>query len=240
MIQGFGITRTLSNPRITVLNNQQAVLTFAKNQTYYSVKGTLQNSSTASTASTTGGGAAPTTNMPITVESTLHSVPIGVILSLQPSINLDTQEVTMHVRPTLSTSLGGMQDPAVQLLSNSIQSVAGSTPQQIKDSQAALAANQAPIIQVRELDTILKVKSGEVMIIGGLIQHNNANLEQGLPFLSRIPLFGGLARTNEIYDKATETVILIQATIVPTDGYYHPHDKKVYEKFTNDPRPLLF
>jgi type II secretory pathway component GspD/PulD (secretin) len=234
MIQGFGTSRTLQSPRLTVLNNQQAVLSFAKNQTYYTVTGTLQTSNT--TATTAG---AATNTIPITVTSTLHTIPIGVILSMQPSIDVDSQEVTLHVRPTLSVKAGdGLPDPAVTLLASSITS--GLAPDQQAIILNTLSDNKVPIIQVREMDTVLKMKSGGVMVIGGLIQHTDTNIEQGMPYTSRIPFFGNLFRSNQTLSNVTETIILIQATILPTNGYYDKHDKKLYEDFTNDPRPLVF
>ena len=235
MIQGFGTSRTLQSPRLTVLNNQQAVLSFAKNQTYYTVTGTLQ---TSSTTATTAGGTVNNT-IPITVTSTLHTIPIGVILSMQPSIDVDSQEVTLHVRPTLSVKAGdGLPDPAVTLLASSITS--GLKEDQQKIILDTLSDNKVPIIQVREMDTVLKMKSGGVMVIGGLIQHTDTNIEQGMPYTSRIPFFGNLFRSNQTLSNVTETIILIQATILPTNGYYDKHDKKLYEDYTNDPRPLVF
>lgn len=229
MIEGFGVTRTLSNPRITVMNNQQAVLTFAKNQTYYTVTGSLQQNVATSTGGTTS------VNLPVTISSSLHTIPLGVILALQPSIDLDTQEITMHVRPTLSTQVDeGINDPAVELLKQSIIATSGST------ADVSQINSKVPIVQVRELDTVLKAKSGDVMIIGGLIQHKDQNSDEGVPFLSRIPLLGNAAKRAEKSSNVTETVILMQATIISPNGYYHPQDKKMYETFIQDSRPFVF
>jgi general secretion pathway protein D len=170
----------------------------------------------------------------VTVQSTLHTIPIGVILSMQPSVDLDSQEITLHVRPTLSVIANkGQPDPAVALLAASIGNLSQSTINQLNN-------NTVPVVQVRELDTMLKIKSGEVMIIGGLISHNDQDIEQGVPYASRIPFFGSLLKTNQVTNSATETIILIQATILTPNGYYHKHDKKLYEDFTNDPLPLVF
>lgn len=233
MIQGFGVTRTLQNPRLSVMNNQQAVLSFATNKTYYTVTGTLQSSSTS-----TGSGGNTTTNVPVTIQSSLHTIPIGVILAMQPSIDLDAREVTLHVRPTLSVIQdAGQPDPAVALLAASIS---GLNSDQQAAVSSALNNNKVPVVQVREMDTMLKIKSGEVMVIGGLISHNDQNIESGLPYGSRVPFFGNLFRTQQSTNAATETIILIQATILTPEGYHHKHDKKMVESFTNDPKPWAF
>lgn len=221
LLEGFGTTRTLSNPRINAVNNQQAVLTFAKNQPYFTVRATLQQTQIASNGATS--------NTPPTITSTLHSIPIGVILTLQPSINLETQEVTMNIRPTLTVNTGdSVPDPAVQVLNASLNT----SGQTIK--------SDIPVVSVKEIDTILKAKSGDVMVIGGLIQHSDENTEGGLPYISRIPFLGNLAKQKNKNVSITETVILIQATIVPNSSNYHPQDRKMYETFIQDSRPLTF
>ncbi len=211
--EGFGVTRTLSSPRINAINNQQAVLTFAQNFVYFKVD--IQQNNTTTTA-----GSGQTVN----VSSTAQTVPIGIILTLQPSINLDTNEITMNVRPTLTRKVDEKRDPAVELQAREI----GSDVQSI-----------VPVIEVRELDSILKIKSGQVMVIGGLMQENIENTDNGVPYLSKMPFTGNLFKKTEKSSKVIETVIFIKATIVPGFGV-DPADKKVYRKFTNDPRPLTF
>ncbi|ETN98297.1 hypothetical protein RFI_39215, partial [Reticulomyxa filosa] len=87
-IEGFGTTRILPNPRISALNNQVAVLTFATNKPYFTVSGSIQQQA----ANATG----LVINQPLSISSTLKTVPIGIILSMQPSINLDTKEIAMN------------------------------------------------------------------------------------------------------------------------------------------------
>ncbi len=222
-LQGFGITRTLSNPRVTIVNNQQAVLTFATNQPYFSI------TATPTTTTSTGGANATTTSSTFT--TTLNTVPLGVILAIQPSINLETQEVTLHVRPTLTSKLGDIKDPSIKL--NAPRSSTGVIITDLPD-------NNIPIVQVRELDTVLKARSGDVMIIGGIIQHSDESGDIGVPFLQEVPFFGNLAKQVGKTSNITETVILMQATIVPARSNYHKQDKKIYETFTQDPRPLVF
>lgn len=231
VIEGFGISRTLSNPRITILNNQQAVLSFARNQTYYTVTGSLQQNTALNS------GSNQTVNMPITISSKLHTIPIGVILTLQPSIDLDKQEVTMHIRPTVSTKYDdGVPDPAVELLKQSIVATANAENAKLVEG----ISSKVPVVQVRELDTILKAKSGDIMVIGGLIQHDDKNTDEGLPFVSRIPIIGNLTKRVEKSSNVIETVILMQATILGPKSNYHPADKNLYENFTQDARPLVF
>ena len=97
-----------------------------------------------------------------------------------------------------------------------------------------------PVVQVRELDTVLKAKSGDVMVIGGLIQHIDNNSDVGVPFLSNIPLLGNAVKKVEKRSTVVETVILMTAKIITPRSNYHQHDKKLYDTFTQDPRPFAF
>ena len=213
--ESFGVTRTLSSPRINAINNQQAVLSFAKNLVYFEVQ--IQQNSTTSSTSTQG------TNQ-LNISSTPRTVPLGVILTLQPSINLDTNEITMNVRPTLTRQKGEVLDPAVTL--------------QAKQAGVDLTS-PVPIIEVRELDSILKIKSGQVMVIGGLMEERAVNNDIGIPYLSNLPFTGYLFKQSSKTTEVVETVIFIKATIVPGFGV-DAADKKMYRKFTNDPHPLTF
>lgn len=224
LAEKFGTTRTLSSPRLHAMNNQQAVLTFAQNQVFFQI--------TVSQSTTTTVGA-QTTQSPLTVNSTIKTVPIGIILSLQPSINLETDEVTLDIRPTLSRVVGSVEDPAVAFL---IAQAQASSP----TTNLSGISSTVPVVEVRELDSILKLKSGQVMVIGGLMQDLNNQTDTGLPFVNTIPvvgqLFNGTNRTNTVQ----ELVIFIRATILDTNGDATNADKGLYKKFTDDPRPLDF
>jgi general secretion pathway protein D len=217
LTQQFGAARTLSSPRINAMNNQQAVLSFVDNQVYFSV--TMQN-----TPGTTSNGT--TTAAQLTINSTSHTVPIGIMLTLQPSINLDTEEITMNIRPTITNISDNISDPA------SAYAIA-----QAKVNQPGLVvsglSSSVPVVSVKELDSILKIKNGEIMVIGGMMKDTSTNKDEGAPFLMSIPLFGNLFKSVSKENKTTQTVIFIQATIVPSDNM-KKKDKDTYNNFVVD------
>jgi general secretion pathway protein D len=100
--------------------------------------------------------------------------------------------------------------------------------------------NDIPVIEVRELDSILKVKSGGVMVIGGLMEERVINNDNGLPGLSGLPLLGNAFKNVDKTTEVTELVIFIRATIVGRNGNTFDADRNIYDKFINDPRPLVF
>jgi general secretion pathway protein D len=218
MVETFGATRTLSSPRLHAINNQQSTMTFAVNQVYFQLSiNTTTNLSTA----TTGAAASNTT-----VNSTILTVPIGIMMTMMPSIDLENNEVTLAVRPTLSTVTDTVADPAVA----------------IEAAQAGITGvqNLIPEVQVRELDSTLKLKSGQTMVIGGLMQQSGTNTDTGVPFVAGIPYIGNLFKSVSKQTTNKELILLIKATIVNTNGSLNGTDANVFHKFSDDPRPVSF
>lgn len=216
LTERFGTTRTLSSPRLSAINNQQAVLTFAENRVFFNCS--LPTGSTSSTieGSTTVTGAS--------VECSTNSVPIGIILSILPSINLDSQEITLSVRPTLTRQVNEVSNPGVAI--------------------AAAAYNlnltgTVPVIEVREIDSVMKVKSGGVMVIGGLMEDTTATQNRGIAGASELPIVGNLFKSRDEDSRKRELIILIKATIVNSTGSAHPVDRAVIKRFSTDPRPAF-
>jgi type II secretory pathway component GspD/PulD (secretin) len=87
----------------------------------------------------------------------------------------------------------------------------------------------------------MKIKSGEVMVIGGLMTEEAANTDNGVPGLSSIPLFGNLFKSVSKGSSVKQTVIFIKATIMPSNGA-PVEDKHFYNDFSRkrDTHPLEF
>jgi MSHA biogenesis protein MshL len=226
LTQVYGTTRTLSSPRLSAINNQQAVLTFAQNYVYFNCTFTPATTTAAVGTGTTNSGTEATLNCD------QQTVPIGIIMTILPSINLDTQEVTLSVRPTLTRVAGTETNPQTSFLRSRLPATTTGDPTQI------IPNITVPVIESREIDSITKIKSGGVMVIGGLMQDESRNQEQGVPGVSELPIFGNLFKSRSEDSTKRELIIFIKATIVNSDGSSHATDKKVYEKFVTDPRPL--
>jgi MSHA biogenesis protein MshL len=72
---------------------------------------------------------------------------------------------------------------------------------------------EAPSVDIREAHTMLKVKSGETIILGGLISNKENTVERGIPIISRIPVIGHLFKSQEKVKERTELVIFITPQI---------------------------
>ncbi|MCH2547505.1 MAG: secretin N-terminal domain-containing protein, partial [Alphaproteobacteria bacterium] len=215
LTQQFGTTRTLSSPRLHAMNNQQAVLTFARNFVYFDISIEREQQI-----------AGDTVLPPITtIDAEPVTIPVGIIISLQPSINMKTKEVTLSVRPTLSRVIDTVADPAV-----------ASQLQGTNDN----ITNLIPVIEVRELDSLMRMRSGQVMVLGGLMEQIGENSDRGVPFVSGIPWVGNAFKAALRSEQTRELFILVKATIVGSDGTADNVDKRLYRKFTTDHRPLAF
>ncbi|MDB5490509.1 MAG: bacterial type and secretion system family protein [Micavibrio sp.] len=205
----FGTVKALASPRLMVLNNQSAVLNVANNQVYFEVKVDV-------TAGTNGSATQTTVN------STIHTVPEGVLINVQPSINLDDQSVSMAVRPTITRITSYVNDPGVAYVTQA-NNISGIT-------------SRVPVVNVQEMDSVLKINSGQTLVMGGLMQDRTQSTQQGTPVLSEIPMFGALFRNQGDKVSKTELVVLMKATIVDGSNISDT-DKDLYKKFSDDRRP---
>lgn len=215
-MESFGTVRTLSSPRLTVLNNQTALMKVAENFVYFTVTGTLQFMNT--TPSQYG--------TLVTTSSTPHSVPIGFIMNVQPSIDDETREVIINLRPTISRLISIKPDPGVEILNQSLQN-----PSQ--HIQSGL-----PVVAVREIDSVLRMTSGAVAVLGGLMIEGAELGGAGIPGTIDTPI-GFLTSAKRQARAVTELVIFLKATILDDSRTsVTPADQRLYANFTTDPRPL--
>ena len=82
-------------------------------------------------------------------------------------------------------------------------------------SQAGAAAvNSQPPISTRIVDTVMVAESGQTVLLGGLITHNQSKIKTQVPLLGDIPILGALFRSETISDSSTELIILITPHLV--------------------------
>jgi len=143
-LASFGDTRTLSNPRTTVLNNHHAVFKSVINKVYFKLKASYAPAAMIGFKQQQGKA----------VQSTCTSepqiVPIGIIFIVQPSIDFDNGSITLHIRPTISRVDKFVSDPAVSILGGGTNS-------------------QVPVIEEKSIDSVITLRDGEMAVVGGLI-----------------------------------------------------------------------
>jgi len=141
---------------------------------------------------TTAANVAQTT----TFTSTPQTVPVGVVMSVLPQIS-ENGMVSLTVRPTISRQVGTVEDPNPELKRGNLN-----------------ISNRIPVIQVREMESLLQVQSGQTVILGGLIQDDAHNARDGLPGLSRPEGIGAVFGQHERLNSQTELVIFLRPIVV--------------------------
>ena len=214
-MSAFGTVRALASPRLTVLNNQSAVLNVATNRVYFELE-------VDSEPVTVGSG----TGTKTTVSSTIKSVPEGVLVNVIPSINLEDRTISMALRPTVTRIVGSKDDPGVTYVAS------------LSSSTADLVSS-IPEVNVQEIDTVVKVRSGQPIVMGGLLQDRASTSQEGVPVLDEVPVVGSLFRKHNDLVQKTELVIFLKATLLdmPEDSI-HNTDRDLYKAFSGDRRPF--
>lgn len=159
-------------------------------------------------------------NVITTVESEIQTVPEGVIINVMPMADPDTNEIMMSVRPSITRIDTTVNDPAVAFVG-------------IPGLQS-----QIPVVDIREIDTMVKMLSGEVVVIGGLMQDRSVSDQEGVPVASDVPILGSLFRNQGDDVQKYELVVLLRAVILDGRSNVHPTDHYMYKNFGQDRRPF--
>lgn len=108
----------------------------------------------------------------------------GVTLTVTPRVN-ESGLVTMEINQQVSN--------AVQTTSSSLD---------------------APTIQQREIESVVAINSGQTIVLGGLIQDTQNNIESGIPVLYKIPVIGKLFGQTTDNNLRTELLVLITPRVI--------------------------
>ena len=110
--------------------------------------------------------------------------PTGIELYITPQINEDGV-VTLTIRQVLSSV-----------------------------DSAAAGINNNPVFNNQEISTTVVVNNGENIVLGGLIQTENENLNRGVPLLNRVPVLGNLFSYQRLSVERRELFIVLRPEIV--------------------------
>lgn len=140
-------------------------------------------------SSTTIAGAGSSTTSP---DVTLTPFFSGIALDVTPQID-SNNNIILHVHPSISE----VEDQEKLLT--------------LGDDQITLPLARSTI---RESDSIIRARSGEVVVIGGLMQTQTNDSDSGIPLLKDVPGIGNLFKQRNMKNRKTELIILIRPVIV--------------------------
>lgn len=182
LLESQGRVRVLSNPRISTINNQKAVIKVGSDEFFVT-----------DVSSTTVTGTATTT----TPQVTLTPFFSGIALDVTPQIS-ESGEVILHIHPSVSNVVD--QTKVIE--------VAG------ENLTLPLALST-----IRESDSVVRARSGQMIAIGGLMQERSENLRASIPLVGKIPYLGALFRQTSERTRTSELVILLRASVVGDDTW---------------------
>ena len=186
LLSHYGVVRTLSSPRLTVLNNQSAIMKVATNQVFFRIDYSRETQSIHHARDIER------------ATSHVQTIPIGLVMSVHPAANLENGTITLNLRPTISRVVAEKEDPAVAILSRQEK------------------VSTVPEVQVREFDSVLQVSSGETVVMGGLIEERTDKETTHVPFFSELPLVGpALFEGKTDRTQRSELIIFLRATLQP-------------------------
>lgn len=177
LLQSFGTVKVLSSPRLSVLNNQTALLKVVENYVYFNVK--ADTTTSANVASVT------------TYTTTPQTVSIGLVVGVTPQIS-DSDVVTLNIRPTITSLAGTVRDPNPSLT----------------------IENRVPVIRTREIESVMRVSSGDIAVLGGLMEDKISYDTGRIPLVGQIPLAGEIATRRENTAKKSELVIFLRPVVI--------------------------
>jgi len=133
-------------------------------------------------------GGVPTTS----IDTDVRTVPVGFVMAVTPQIS-DNDEIIVNIRPTITRA-----DPADDV------------------ADPAAPANLIPTIRVREMESVLRLNSGQIAVLGGLMQDNNSESTDGVPVLSDFEDIGAAFTSRDNNFVKTELVIFIRPWVIRT------------------------
>ncbi|HEX5392504.1 MAG TPA: pilus (MSHA type) biogenesis protein MshL [Rhodocyclaceae bacterium] len=179
LLESFGTVRVLSSPKISVLNNQTAVLKVVDNSVYFTVKADTTTNQTTSTT---------------TYTTELHSVPVGFVMNVTPQIS-EHDSVLLNIRPSISRIIGTVADPNPTL-------------------KAASITSSIPVIRTREMESVIRIDSGNIAVMGGLMEDVQNDQDDAVPGLHKIPGIGNLFQQRNDTRSKTELVIFLRPIVI--------------------------
>jgi type II secretory pathway component GspD/PulD (secretin) len=134
--------------------------------------------------SQTTGGTPATTT---TTEDTFQTITVGTILSITPQISTNNW-ISLDVSPVI-TSL-------------------------VEERVSPSGTTTAPVLDIKQASTMVRIKSDETIVLGGLIQNTSEKASRKIPFLADIPALGKLFQGRFEGKEKKELVIFLTPHIV--------------------------
>lgn len=123
---------------------------------------------------------------PTITADTVQFIDVGVKLNVVPTINTDGF-ITMKIKPEISSVTGTF---------------------------TTTTGTKVPVVSTSEAETIVKIKDGTMIMIGGLMKDTKTDDVKGIPLLAKIPWIGGIFSNRTAETKRQEIIIFLTPHII--------------------------
>lgn len=204
-------TKTLSAPRVTVANNRAASIHKGENMYYWeewesdvSQTPSNNNNTTATQTALPRPSGAPT------------EVKLGLQLDVKVNIGNDGQTVMLALNPAITAlksfyTYGTGQDPTAAPQNNNNNNNINGTN---------VTGYQLPVIADNSISTSAVVKSGETVVLGGVLEDLDQEKVEQTPFLHSIPIIGWFFKHKSSDKEPQHLLIFVTATVVSPTGEF--------------------
>ncbi|MCI0533658.1 MAG: hypothetical protein L0Z50_00370 [Verrucomicrobiales bacterium] len=204
-LEQSGESQTLSAPRITLINNLPARISDGKVQYYYEeyqVKTTILERRSASSLVPSGKPVKLTSGVSLDVLASVGGDGKSILLALKPEVNQEVQLVTF-------ATLTDVDDTGKVVSTFDIK---------------------LPESRTQELATRVVVKSGETIVMGGVLEREQRTFVESVPILGRIPILGAAFRKRTEVDRPRYLLIFVTATLLAESGEFIVYDNAEQEQ----------
>jgi general secretion pathway protein D len=171
----------LSSPKLSVLNNQTALLRVVDNIVYFNVQVTVVPGNL-------------NTNATIATNTTPVTASVGFVMNVTPQIS-DNDTILLNVKPTTTRFVRFVADPNPIFAGTGVQ-------------------NLIPQLRMREMESLIKINSGQIAVLGGLIEDSVNDIEDTIPIINAIPFIGSLFSSRNRNNTKTELVVFLRPVVV--------------------------
>ena len=191
-LQHYGDVHSISNPKVMTLNNQPAVINVGDQLNYKYQTGAI-------TTTTTGNPVGTNTY-------SIGSVFVGLTLNIVPEVT-DDGFIILKINPVFS-------EP-IQQSAELGTGVPATPPNPDDDAQnAQMVREMPPDVKIKQLTSIVKVKDGHKVVVGGLIGKRTIVSNTKVPLLGDIPLLGRAFHHTGSETQRVELIVVITPHIV--------------------------
>jgi type II secretory pathway component GspD/PulD (secretin) len=217
ILETSGKARTLSVPRVTTINNRPATIRVGEDFRYYEEYDLEEYD----TVQGTGDNATTVTRTQLVPVGTPTLEELGIQLSATPSVGADLTSINLALIPEISEFVRWEYYEASNSGNNRSSGSSDSTNNNDPNQDLVSGGTgmlKLPVFRRSRIETDVVVRSGETIIMGGLITSTRSKQRSGVPILSSLPFVGQLFRHDTVEELRQNLIIFVTATLISEVG----------------------